>query len=333
MVTNRSGITVLGAGSWGTALAIQLARSGVAVKLWGRDTSLLESMQDQRENSRYLPGAAFPACLNAEPDWDQAVADADFVLVSVPSHSFRQILERLSGNADRICWATKGLEMSSGLLPHQVVKSVMPDCQSYAVLSGPTFATEVGQGLPTAISVAASSEPYAAELAEALSTPPFRAYTSTDIVGVEVGGAVKNVLAIGAGLADGLGFGANARIALINRGLREMTRLGVAMGAESNTFMGLAGMGDLVLTCTDNQSRNRRMGLALAAGKSVAEAEEEIQQVVEGVAAAQAVHEKAQLLGVELPIIEQIYRVVIEGVPVEEAVKVLLARASGPESE
>lgn len=328
-----SSIAVLGAGSWGTALAIQLARSGAVVKIWGRDTALIDHMVRDRVNSRYLPDAPFPDSLSAEPDWDKAIADTDFILVSVPSHSFRQILERLGTDAKRLAWATKGLELSSGLLPHQVVAEVLPECTQYAVLSGPTFATEVGQGLPTAMSVAASTEAFAADLAEALSTPPFRAYTSTDIVGVEVGGAVKNVIAIGAGLADGLGFGANARIALINRGLREMTRLGVAMGANSETFLGLAGMGDLVLTCTDNQSRNRRMGLALAAGKTVAQAEEEIQQVVEGVAAARAVHEQAQRLNVELPIIEQLYRVVIEGVPAAEAVKVLLSRATGPESE
>lgn len=326
-------VAVLGAGSWGTALAIQLARSGANIKLWGRDSALLETMRSKRNNSRYLPEAEFPPSLRAEPDWDLAIADTDFILVSVPSHSFRQVLQRLGGKAKRLAWATKGLELSTGLLPHQVVREVLPHCTEYAVLSGPTFATEVGQGLPTALTVAASNEAFAVDLANTLSTPPFRAYTSTDIIGVEVGGAVKNVLAIGAGLADGLGFGANARIALINRGLREMTRLGVAMGANSETFMGLAGMGDLVLTCTDNQSRNRRMGLALAAGKTVKQAEAEIQQVVEGVAAARAVHEKALGLGVELPIIEQLYRVVIEGVPATEAVKALLARASGPETE
>jgi glycerol-3-phosphate dehydrogenase (NAD(P)+) len=332
-MTKTPSIAVLGAGSWGTALAIQLARSGAVVKLWGRDSALLASMQSDQVNARYLPDAPFPKSLHVEPDWDVAIADTDFILVSVPSHSFRQLLQRLGEDARRLAWATKGLELSTGLLPHQVVREVLPNCAEYAVLSGPTFATEVGQGLPTALTVAASNEAFAADLASALSTAPFRAYTSTDIIGVEVGGAVKNVLAIGAGLADGLGFGANARIALINRGLREMTRLGVAMGATSDTFMGLAGMGDLVLTCTDNQSRNRRMGLALAAGKTVAQAEAEIQQVVEGVAAARAVHEQARRLGVELPIIEQLYRVVIEGVPANEAVAALLARAAGPETE
>lgn len=329
MSDNR--ITVLGSGSWGTALAIQMARSGTCVTLWGRDEKLVESMHSDRENARYLPGARFPESLTPEPTWDKALQGANTVLVSVPSHSFRGILERLVGLPLSIAWATKGLELSSGMLPHQVVREVLPDCVDYGVLSGPTFATEVGQGLPTAITVATSQPDFAKRLAGFLSSSSFLAYTSEDIVGVEVGGAVKNVLAIGAGLSDGLGFGANARVALINRGLREMQKLGVAMGAKPETFMGLAGMGDLVLTCTDNQSRNRRMGLALAAGKSVAQAEEEIQQVVEGVQAARAVFEQAQRLGVELPIIEQVYRVLFEAIDPREAVKALLARSTGAE--
>lgn len=324
-------ITVLGSGSWGTALAIQMARSGTQVTLWGRDSALVESMKSAGENQRYLPGAPFPDSLIPEPDWDKALEGASTVLVSVPSHSFRSILERLSGMPLSIAWATKGLELSTGMLPHQVVREVLPECSQYAVLSGPTFATEVGQDLPTAITVAASRPEFANQLAGYLSSSSFLAYTSEDIVGVEVGGAVKNVLAIGAGLSDGLGFGSNARVALINRGLREMQKLGVAMGAKPETFMGLAGMGDLVLTCTDNQSRNRRMGLALAAGKTVAEAEEEIQQVVEGVQASRAVYEQSQRLGVELPIIEQVYRVLIEGVDPREAVKALLERNTGAE--
>ena len=324
-------ITVIGSGSWGTALAIQMARTGTKVTLWGRDAELMSDMAATRENKRYLPGAAFPGSLSVEADWDKALDGVNCVLVSVPSHSFRGILERLKGHELSIAWATKGLELSTGMLPHQVVREVLPECEQYAVLSGPTFATEVGQDLPTAITVAASQPEFASRLAGYLSSSSFLAYTSEDIVGVEVGGAVKNVLAIGAGLSDGLGFGANARVALINRGLREMKKLGVAMGANAETFMGLAGMGDLVLTCTDNQSRNRRMGLALAAGKNVAEAEEEIQQVVEGVQAARAVYEQATRLGVELPIIEQVYNVVIKGVDPRVAVKALLDRSTGSE--
>jgi glycerol-3-phosphate dehydrogenase (NAD(P)+) len=216
--------------------------------------------------------------------------------------------------------------VESGKLPHQVAREVLGDGLPLAVLSGPTFAREVGAGLPTAMTVAATDEQYARRLAASLSGATFRAYTSTDIVGVEVGGAVKNVLAIGAGICDGLGFGANTRIALITRGLVEMTRLGMALGGLPATFMGLAGMGDLVLTCTDDQSRNRRFGLALAAGKSVAEAEAEIHQVVEGVPAARAVHRVAGRLGVEMPICDQIYRVLYEDAAPRAAVDALKGR-------
>lgn len=327
--------TVIGAGSWGTALAMQLAKKRSMVRLWGRDSSAVRQMRQTRCNARYLPDAEFPPDLEPEPDWSRALADVRHVLVSVPSHAFRAVLADIAttlkaqGREQQsidLCWATKGLEMSSGLLPHQVVEQELPRCAHYAVLSGPTFAREVGAGLPTAITVAASDDAFARALAERLSSPPFRAYTSADMVGVEVGGAVKNVLAIGAGLSDGLGYGANARVALINRGLREMSRFGVAMGASAETFMGLAGMGDLVLTCTDNQSRNRRMGLLLAEGRSIKAAAAEIGQVVEGVQAAKAVHEQARRLGVDMPIVAHIYRVLFDGLAPEDAVKDLLSR-------
>lgn len=336
-MTNPHRLTVIGAGSWGTALAIQFARAGSDVSLWGRNPDHLEQLVISRVNERYLPDATFPEALRAVTNWNEAIEGAETILVSVPSHAFRGVLESLanqSGLASEslsLCWATKGLEMSSGLLPHQVVREVLPDCSRIAVLSGPTFATEVGQGLPTAITVAATDDAYATELAERISSPGFRAYTSTDIVGVEIGGAVKNVLAIAAGLSDGLGFGANARVALINRGLREMMRLGAVMGANPETFSGLACMGDLVLTCTDNQSRNRRTGLALAEGQSIAGIEADMGQVVEGVAAARAVHEQALRLQADMPIVEQVYRIVHEGVGVRDAVNALMARATGAE--
>lgn len=332
-------ITVIGAGSWGTALAIQLARAGGTVSLWGRDPEHMQQLQVARSNERYLPGSLFPDNLTIVERWDQALTDRQRLLVSVPSHSFRQVLQQISdskrGSLDtlELAWATKGFELKTGLLPHQVVKQVLPDCQHYAVLSGPTFALEVGAGLPTAITVAGSDEVWSTQMADRLRTKNFIAYTSIDIIGVEIGGAVKNALAIGAGLSDGLGFGANARIALINRGLRELSRLGLAMGAKSETFIGLAGMGDLVLTCTDNQSRNRRMGLALAAGKSIDEAAAEIGQVVEGIGAARAVFEQANRLQVRMPIIEQIYRIVVEGVSPHDAVEALLARELGAGAE
>jgi glycerol-3-phosphate dehydrogenase (NAD(P)+) len=327
-------IAVIGAGSWGTALALQFARRGREVRLWGRDSQQLLQLAAARVNDRYLPGATFPDNLGVEADLRRAVAGVIDILISVPSHALRETLDRINpllGKEARVCWATKGFELHTGKLPHQVAKEVLGAERPMAVLSGPTFAREVGEGLPTAMTVAANDPAFAKELAAALSGENFRAYTSNDIVGVEVGGAVKNVLAIGAGISDGLGFGANTRIALINRGLVEMTRLGVALGASQETFMGLAGMGDLVLTCTDNLSRNRRMGLALASGLTIEEAQEEIQQVVEGVLAAKAVKEVADRLGVEMPICQQIYRILYEAAAPREAVGALMGRTLKPE--
>lgn len=327
-------MVVLGAGSWGTALAIQFSRAGRPTVLWGRDREQMAAMADARMNQRYLPDAPFPSNLVVEADLDEALAGARDILVVVPSHAFREMLQQISpfcGAGTRIAWATKGFELETGKLPHQVAEDVLGPDVPLAVLSGPTFAKEVGAGLPTAMTVASSDTGFARELAESLSSEAFRAYTSSDISGVEVGGAVKNVLAIGAGISDGLGFGANTRVALINRGLVEMMRLGVALGAQRETFMGLAGMGDLVLTCTDDLSRNRRMGLMLAAGKSVAEAQTEIGQVVEGIQAARAVWQVAHRQGVDMPITEQIYRILYEGQSPSSAVEALMARDLRPE--
>jgi len=332
-------VTVLGAGSWGTALAIQLARAGNSVFLWGRSSAQVQQMGADGSNERYLPGCQFPTDLLPVSDFDEAVGLSDVLLISVPSHGFRDALLRVKETLGervrsiKLCWATKGFELSSGALPHQLVQELLPDCHRYAVVSGPTFALEVGAGLPTAITVASPDQEWASELAGLLRTKTFIAYTSNDIIGVEIGGAVKNALAIGAGLSDGLGYGANARIALINRGLRELSRLGIAMGAKSETFVGLAGMGDLVLTCTDNQSRNRRMGLALASGMSIEAAAKDIGQVVEGVGAARAVYKQARRLNVSMPIIEQLYRIVVEGVEPQLAVEALLNRELSSESE
>jgi glycerol-3-phosphate dehydrogenase (NAD(P)+) len=330
-------IAVVGAGSWGTALALQFARVGCNVRLGGVvELDLLEAMIEDRENKRYLPDVMFPPNLAAYPKLEECLEGARDVLVVVPSHGLRATLTQIKpllGRDSRVCWATKGFELSTGKLPHQVAAEVLGPDIPVAVLSGPTFAKEVGAGLPTAMTIASNDEGFARALAEAISSDNFRAYTSDDIIGVEVGGAVKNALAIGAGMSDGLGFGANTRIALINRGLVELMRLGVALGAKKETFMGLAGMGDLVLTCTDNLSRNRRMGLALAAGKTVAEAQEEIQQVVEGVKAAKAVHEVAEERGIEMPIVNQVYRILYEGVSPRAAVEALMSRELKPESE
>jgi len=296
----------------------------------------LEAMVANRENVLYLPGIRFPDNLSAYPELSDCLEGARDILVAVPSHGLRDTLNAirpLLGTNSRVCWATKGFELHTGKLPHQVAAEVLGADRPMAVLSGPTFAKEVGAGLPTAMTIAANNSDFAEALAVGISDDKFRAYTSDDLVGVEVGGAVKNVLAIGAGMSDGLGFGANTRIALITRGLVEMTRLGVALGASKETSMGLAGMGDLVLTCTDNLSRNRRMGLALANGMTVKEAQEEIQQVVEGVMAAAAVREVAQKLKIEMPICEQVYRILYEGASPREAVENLMGRKLKSEKE
>ncbi len=329
-------IAVLGAGSWGTALAIQFARSGKRTRLWGRDPARVAAMLAERCNARYLPGGAFPDTLSAGSDLAAAVRGALDVLLVVPSQGFRALLEELAPLLTptmRLAWATKGFESASGKLPHQVAREILGSDRSIAVLSGPTFAREVGVGLPTAMTVASPDAAFAAALARDLSSANFRAYTSTDIVGVEVGGAVKNVLAVGAGLSDGLGFGANTRVALITRGLAEMTRLGVALGASRETFMGLAGLGDLVLSCTDDQSRNRRFGLLLAAGRSAEQAHAEIGQVVEGVLAAEAVRRVAARERVEMPLCAGVYQILYEGLPARDVVRALMTRPIKAEAE
>ncbi len=327
---------MLGSGSWGTALAVHLARTGHRTVLWGIETAELDAMARDRVNRRYLPGVTLPDGLEIEHDFAAAVNHCEQLLVVVPSHAFREVLERakpLLRPDQRVAWATKGFELATGKLPNQVAGEVLGPGVPTAVLSGPTFAKEVGEGLPSAMTVASQDEDYAMALARGISGENFRAYASGDMTGVEVGGAVKNVLAIGAGISDGLGFGANTRVALITRGLAEMMRLGVALGAERDTFMGLAGLGDLVLTCTDDQSRNRRCGLALAAGKTAEQAQAEIGQVVEGVLAARAVHTVAQRLGVDMPISEQVYRVLYEGAPVKLAVAALMGRTVKAETD
>lgn len=322
-------IGVIGAGSWGTALAIQLGRAGQEPTLWGREPEVIRALQTERSNSVFLPGIKLPDSVRVNADLADVVSRHRDLLICVPSHVFRAVLETIRpdlASGARVAWATKGFELATGKLPHQVAHETLGIEVPLAVVSGPTFATEVGLGLPTAMTVAASNEDYADELAWRFSDRNFRAYTSTDMIGVEIGGAVKNVLAIATGLSDGLGFGANTRVALITRGLAEMTRLGLALGASADTFMGLSGMGDLVLTCTDDQSRNRRMGLALAKGKGVDETAKEIGQVVEGVKAAAALHKVAADLEVEMPICEQVYQLIYEGIAVKDAINALMQR-------
>jgi glycerol-3-phosphate dehydrogenase (NAD(P)+) len=304
------------------------------VTLWGRNPDAIGELARTRINQRYLPGITLPAGVRPESDLGGVVRRHQELLVCVPSHAFRALLAEirphLVSNA-RVAWATKGFEHTTGQLPHDVATEELGPGVPMAVLSGPTFAHEVGAGLPTALTAAANDPAFAMALAARLSDRAFRVYTSDDMPGVEVGGAVKNVLAIGAGISDGLGFGANTRIALITRGLVEMTRLGVALGGRPETFMGLSGLGDLVLTCTDDQSRNRRFGLAIARGETASDAARSIGQVVEGQFAASAVRSVAHRLKLEMPICEQVYRVLEEQQPPREAVMELMARALKPE--
>lgn len=327
-------ITVLGAGSWGTALAIHLARAGLEVCLWGNEPDHIARLQQQRANQQFLPDIAFPENLKVDAALESAIQASDLILLAIPSHAFRSFLSSASDLFDastRVTWASKGLEEGSGKLLHQVIAEELPQCERTAVISGPTFAREVAENLPTAITVASVSESLANEVRDCLHNGYFRAYTSNDVIGVELGGALKNVLAIAAGIADGLGFGANTRAALITRGLAEIMRLGEAMGGQRETFMGLTGMGDLVLTCTDDQSRNRRMGLLLAQGLAQAEIHKKIGQEIEGVRTAKEAMRLSKQHHVELPIIEQVYRVLFEELSPQQAVKSLLARKSTSE--
>lgn len=326
-------LSVLGAGSWGTALAILLARNGFRVSLWTHLPEQARRLAEERCNTDFLPGTAFPEGLDVTADLAASLAGAREALVVVPSHAFRQVLEAaapLLSDEATLSWATKGLEPGSGKLLHQVAGEVLEQ-RSIAIVSGPSFASEVARGLPTAITVASTHAEHADRLAGYLHSDSFRPYTSDDVIGLEVGGAVKNVMAIAAGISDGLGFGANSRAALITRGLAEIMRLGRALGARTETLMGLGGLGDLVLTCTDDQSRNRRMGLALARGLSVEQAREQIGQEVEGVMTAREIHRQARLHQVAMPITEQTYRVLYEGLEPEAAVRNLLGRAFKPE--
>ncbi|MDH4134213.1 MAG: NAD(P)-dependent glycerol-3-phosphate dehydrogenase [Gammaproteobacteria bacterium] len=328
-------IAVLGAGSWGTALAVLIARNGFTTLLWGHDPARMAALAHGRENARYLPGVKFPENLAVRDELLGAVREAAHVLVVVPSAVFRATLEaiRPALRTDSIVsWATKGLEPGTGKLLSDVALEVLGKDHPLGVISGPTFAKEVAHGLPTAVTVAASSAGTAESIAQWLRGERVRVYTATDMTGVELGGAVKNVLAIATGISDGLGFGANARAALITRGLAEMRRLTEALGGKPETVMGLAGIGDLVLTCTDNQSRNRQVGLALGKGRSLPEILADLGQVAEGVAAAREVQRLARREGVDMPITEQVCRVLFESVPPPVAVEALLRREARNEN-
>ncbi len=333
MVT-RPAVTVLGAGSWGTALAMLLARNGRAVRLWDRDAGHVEALARAQSNERYLPGIPFPDGITPVAALDEALRSADFVLVVVPSAGFRDTLKKIAQAPEapgNLVWASKGLEPGSGKFLHEVAAEELPGHAPHAALSGPSFALEVARGLPTAVTVASPEAGYAQRVADLFHCPAFRAYTTTDLVGVELGGSVKNVLAIAAGISDGLGYGANARAALITRGLAEIMRLGTRLGGQRETFMGLAGVGDLVLTCTDDQSRNRRLGLALGRGASLESAVAGIGQAIEGLETARELHALATRLDVDMPITAQVKAVLYDKEPPAAAVQALLARDPKPE--
>lgn len=321
-------ITLLGAGSFGTALAMHLARNGQQVRLWGRDDFLPEIAKSRR-NERYLPGLSLPDLVAIETDFEKAVATADDLLIVVPSHAFRGIIEdvyKLRPNNVRIAWATKGLDSEKNQLLHDVVFEIFQKKIPIAVLAGPSFAKEVAMGLPTAVTLTSNDAAFEKDLTHYFHGHHFRVYKQTDLIGVQICGAVKNCLAVACGISDGLGYGANARCALITRGLTEMARLGLAMGGQQATFLGLAGVGDLVLTCTDDQSRNRRFGLALGRGEGINAAEKNIGQVVEGKTNAFMVLSLAKHYQVEMPITELVVAVLQDKITPLACVEKLFSR-------
>lgn len=327
-------IAVIGAGSWGTALAMQLDRSGTPTILWGRNQAQLEQMQATRVNARFLPGVTLSPSIVFQSNLKAAVEAADHVLLVIPSHCFGELVRTLSAwlkPGQGLAWACKGFEPGSGRFLHEVAEEILGPDRPLAVATGPSFAAEVARDLPTAITVAGRNPEFTQLVATALHGGRFRAYTNDDIIGAELGGAVKNVLAVATGIADGMQLGDNARAALITRGLAEMMRLGQALKARPETLMGLAGVGDLVLTCTGDQSRNRRLGLALGKGRGLAEVVAEIGQVVEGVNTSVEVHRLSLQYGVSMPISKQAYGLMHLGWDAEECVRRLLAREQKPE--
>ncbi len=324
---------VIGGGSWGTALAKVLADKGELVRLWARDAAAADTMQRTRENFRYLPGIQLPATIEVTSDLPRALAGADLVLLAVPSHTLRDVTRDVARHGlprdAAIVSATKGIENETLELMSEVLESELPEDRhsSLAYLSGPSFAKEVALGLPTAIVIASRSDALAQQLQRRFSSERLRAYANEDVVGVEVGGATKNVIAIAAGAVDGLGIGYNARAAMITRGLNEIARLAMAKGGSALTLAGLAGIGDLVLTCTAELSRNRTVGFELGRGRSVEQVLAGMTQVAEGVRTAKSAYLLGEKLGVELPITGEVYRVLYEKKPVGEAVTYLMTRA------
>jgi glycerol-3-phosphate dehydrogenase (NAD(P)+) len=334
MTASPPRLAVIGAGSWGTALAALAVRNHVPTVLWGRDALQVEVIDREHRNNRYLPGLDLPEGLRATADLQVALADAELILVVVPSHAFTATLRALAPHrraAVGVAWATKGFEPGSGRFLHEVAAAVLGSSVPLAIVTGPSFAREVAQGLPTAVTVHSENPDFARTVAHTLHGPTFRAYTGSDVLGAELGGAMKNVLAVATGVADGMSLGLNARAGLITRGLNEMLRLNAALGGRPETLMGLAGLGDLVLTCTGDLSRNRRLGLALGRGRSIPDAVAEIGQVIESVDTADEVMRLANRHGIELPISALVQRVLHEEITPADGLRHLLARQQKPE--
>lgn len=328
-MANNESVSVIGAGSWGTALAQQLAERQYQVRLWGRNSQHIADINKSHCNTRYLPSVSLSNNIRAYDAIGDALKDSKLVLLVVPSSAFRDTLKQIKpycSDDTLIAWACKGLEKDSAKRLQQILLEEWPSVKHYGIASGPTFALELAKGLPTAITIAGNTDQASQNIAKFLHGGCLRCYTSTDVVGVELGGAIKNALAIAAGITDGLNLGANTRAALITRGLNEMVKLGVALGGQIQTFYGLAGLGDLILTCTDDQSRNRRLGLALGGGQSLDAALTEIDQVVEGVNTARELYQLAQQLDIDMPICDKVYRVLYQGLSPTDAVYELLER-------
>lgn len=323
---------MLGAGAWGTALAIHISQRH-KVTLWGRNAGHVSGMRKARANPLYLGDFKFNENLAVEDSLGNAIENADLILSVVPTAGFRLILKELKklGSRQPLIWAHKGLEPVSALLPHEVAIEELSMSQKWGVLSGPSFAAELVRGLPTAVTLAANDTTFALEASHLLHGGSLRVYNSSDVIGVSVGGAVKNVMAIAAGISDGMGFGNNARAAMITRGLAEITRFGVAIGAKPETFMGLAGAGDLILTCTGQYSRNREVGLQLASGKALEEVLAGLGHVAEGVNTAREVMRRAEKIGVDMPITYEVNQALTSGKSAKDAVMDLLGREQKPE--
>ena len=324
-------IAVLGAGAWGTAIAMCWADRH-AVTLWARDREQAQTLADTRRNERYLPGFVFPESLRVVADRDDAVCDAELVVIATPVAGLRDVLGHLAPAQVPVMWLCKGFERPAAKLPHEVFAEICGDTRAGAVLSGPSFAQEIAAGLPCALTLASTAAGLARELARQLHAPPLRMYSHDDVAGVEVGGAMKNVMAIAVGVCDGMGLGMNARAALMTRGLAEMTRVGIVLGARADTFSGLSGLGDLILTCTGDLSRNRRVGLSLAAGKTLADAQRELGHVAEGVYTAHEILNRAVRLGVDVPITRAVCAVLENPADRQKIVQSLLARDSRSET-